>query len=143
MTKYGAKKVEIDGIKFDSKVEGQYYLYLKQQQEAGEVVEFTLQPQYLLQEGYINTEGKRIRPIHYVADFLVTYANGTQSVIDIKGMPTPEAKLKKKLFEFIYKVPLLWIVYVAKRGGWLLYEENERLKREEKKAKKEVDKSGI
>lgn len=143
MTKYGAKKVEIDGIKFDSKVEGQYYLYLKQQQEAGEVVEFTLQPQYLLQEGYINAEGKRIRPIHYVADFLVTYANGTQSVIDIKGMPTPEAKLKKKLFEFIYKVPLLWIVYVAKRGGWLLYEENERLKREEKKAKKEVDKSGI
>ena len=29
MNKYRNKKVEIDGIKFDSKHEGEYYLYLK------------------------------------------------------------------------------------------------------------------
>ena len=28
-SKYNAKKVEIDGIKFDSKAEGEYYLHLK------------------------------------------------------------------------------------------------------------------
>ncbi|SDG73740.1 Protein of unknown function [Aneurinibacillus thermoaerophilus] len=137
--KYNARKVVVDGITFDSKIEAQYYLYLKELKEKGEVLEFQLQPQYLLQGEYINSEGKKIRPIYYIADFLVTYKDGTQEVIDIKGKPTPEAKLKKKLFEYKYKIPLLWIVYVAKRGGWLLYEENERLKREEKKAKKQED----
>lgn len=31
-SKYNAKKVEIDGIKFDSKAEGEYYLHLKRQE---------------------------------------------------------------------------------------------------------------
>jgi hypothetical protein len=137
MSKYNAKKVEIDGFVFDSKVEAMYYLYLKELKEKGEVLDFTMQKEFILQEGYINPEGKKIKPIKYIADFEVLYTDGTRRVIDIKGMPTPEARLKKKMFEKIYKIPLLWIVYVAKRGGWLLYEENERLKREEKKAKEQ------
>ena len=42
MSKYGAKKTVIDGIKFDSKMEGDYYLYIKKQKEDGKIKDFSL-----------------------------------------------------------------------------------------------------
>ncbi len=47
---YGAVKMEFDGIKFDSKLEGQYYLYLKQIKDTGEVVQFD-RHRFIFQEG--------------------------------------------------------------------------------------------
>lgn len=49
--KYKNKKTIVDGIKFDSEMESHYYIYLKQLKEIGEVIDFILQPTYLLQEG--------------------------------------------------------------------------------------------
>lgn len=42
--KYGNKKVEVDGITFDSKIEARYYQYLKQLKEQDIVKDFELQP---------------------------------------------------------------------------------------------------
>lgn len=42
-SKYNAKKVEIDGIKFDSKAEGEYYLHLKQQVTERQILGFERQ----------------------------------------------------------------------------------------------------
>ena len=100
--KYKNKKTMIDGFKFDSEMESHYYLYLKQLKEIGEVVDFVLQPSYLLQEGF-NLNGKRIRPITYKADFKVIYKDGHEEVIDVKGKLTEEFKIKRKMLLYRYR----------------------------------------
>lgn len=123
-SKYWAEKNVVDGIKFDSKVESDYYLYLK---SLGK--EFTLQPKYLLQEKFINNQGENIRPIHYVADFAYD-----DIVVDIKGMPTSDAKIKRKMF--MYKYPHLTLQWLVKyKWEWVDYFENEKRKKKAKKDK--------
>ena len=100
--KYKNKKTIIDGFKFDSEMESHYYLYLKQLKEMGEVVDFVLQPTYLLQEGF-NLNGKRIRPITYKADFKVIYKGGYEEVIDVKGKLTEEVKIKRNMVLYRYR----------------------------------------
>ena len=100
--KYKNKKTIVDGIKFDSEMESHYYIYLKQLKEIGEVVDFVLQPAYLLQEGF-DLNGKRIRPITYKADFKVIYKDGHEEVIDVKGKLTEEFKIKRKMLLYRYK----------------------------------------
>lgn len=100
--KYKNKKTIVDGIKFDSEMESHYYIYLKQLKEIGEVVDFVLQPSYLLQEGF-NLNGKRIRPITYKADFKVIYKDGHEEVIDVKGKLTEEFKIKRKMLLYRYR----------------------------------------
>lgn len=100
--KYNNKKTIVDGIKFDSEMESHYYIYLKQLKEIGEVVDFVLQPTYLLQEGF-NLNGKRIRPITYKADFKVIYKDGHEEVIDVKGKLTEEFKIKRKMLLYRYR----------------------------------------
>ena len=100
--KYKNKKTIVDGIKFDSEMESHYYIYLKQLKEMGEVVDFVLQPTYLLQEGF-SLNGKRIRPITYKADFKVIYKDGHEEVIDVKGKLTEEFKIKRKMLLYRYR----------------------------------------
>ena len=100
--KYKNKKTIVDGIKFDSEMESHYYIYLKQLKEIGEVVDFVLQPTYLLQEGF-DLNGKRIRPITYKADFKVIYKDGHEEVIDVKGKITEEFKIKRKMLLYRYR----------------------------------------
>ena len=100
--KFKNKKTEIDGIKFDSEMESHYYLYLKELKEEGVVVDFELQPTFILQEGFIK-DGKKIRPITYKADFKVTYIDGYIEVIDVKGKMTEEFKLKRKMLLYKYR----------------------------------------
>ena len=85
MTKYNNRKVVIDGITFDSQKEGNFYCELKVLKMAGEVKEFSLQVPYELQPKF-KCAGKTIRAIKYVADFVVTYADGSTAVIDTKRL---------------------------------------------------------
>lgn len=91
LNKYGAKKVLIDGITFDSKAEAKFYIQLK---ENG--VDFELQPRFLLQDSF-KKNGKHFRKIEYIADFKIG-----NRIIDIKGIETEAFKIKKKLFEYKY-----------------------------------------
>lgn len=100
-SKYNAKKVVIDNIKFDSKAEAAYYQQLKLLKMSGEVVSFDLQPEFVLQESF-RKNGKLYRAIKYKADFLVRYSDGHEELIDIKGMLTKEFRIKQKLFELRY-----------------------------------------
>lgn len=99
--KYNARKTKVDGITFDSKRESEVYQELKLLKMAGEVKLLKLQPKYLLQEGFTKN-GKRHRPITYIADFEVHYKDGRVEVIDVKGKETEVFKIKRKLFEKRY-----------------------------------------
>ncbi|EAC7134137.1 TPA_asm: hypothetical protein GHL54_09800 [Listeria monocytogenes] len=100
-SKYNAKKVVIDNIKFDSKAEAAYYQQLKLLKMTGEVVSFDLQPEFILQDSFVKN-GKKYHAIKYRADFLVRYKDGHEELIDVKGMLTNEFILKRKLFEMRY-----------------------------------------
>jgi len=99
--KYNNKRIEIDGYTFDSKLEADFYQRLKPLVKSGKIKELKIHPRYLLQEGFTKN-GKRYRPIYYVADFEVTYDDGAVVIYDTKGMRTEVYKLKKKLFEHRY-----------------------------------------
>lgn len=101
--KYHNEKVLVDGILFDSKKEANKYSELQLLKRAGVVTKIELQPKFLLQAGYRDYQTKRwVRPITYVADFRVTYADGRVEVIDTKGYRTKEYRLKLKLFRQKY-----------------------------------------
>lgn len=114
-----SKKTVVQGIEFDSKSEADYYLVLKNDPE---VVEIQLQPQYLLLEGfYITTRAgkkRKRRDWKYTADFLVTYADGTQEVIDVKGYANDRFPYFKKMFEHRYQQELV-VVKKDKQKGWI------------------------
>ncbi len=87
--KYGNKKTEVDGIKFDSKREAVRYGVLKLLVTAGLITDLRLQVPY-----QITINGVKV--CKYVADF-VYIDQGKEVVEDVKGMKTPVYNLKKKL----------------------------------------------
>lgn len=131
-----------DGIVFDSAVEMRYYSEVVLPGVAdGTITKYELQKKYELQPSFRH-DGKVVKPVDYVADFYVEYADGHSEVVDIKGFPDRVAQLKRKLFWYIYpEITYKWLSYVKKYGGWVEYDERARLKREEKKMNKKEIKS--
>ena len=100
-SKYNNQKTMVDGIKFDSKKEADYYIHLKLLKKAGEIKDIGLQQRFVLQPGF-KKNGVKYQPITYIADFVITNNDGTTEVVDVKGVETQVFKIKKKLFEYMY-----------------------------------------
>lgn len=135
-SKYRAKKITIDGYTFDSKDEGRYYEYLKKLKAKGKIVNFELQPKYELQPGF-KKNGKTYRAITYAPDFLIYHLDGSEELIDVKGMSTQQGEMRRKMFDYKYPdLKLTWIASSYKFGdkdGWIEYEELQKKRRENKK----------
>lgn len=133
MTKYNSKKVTIDGIQFDSKSEGDYYLYLSEQLQDGLIKSFSLQPKIELIPKF-EKYGKKFRSTTYTPDFKVTDWEDNVTYIDVKGFSTAPSELRKKLFDYLFpNDKLVWLSYVKKYGGWIEIDELKRLRKESKK----------
>lgn len=134
--KYNARKIEVDGIRFDSKAEADYYLYLKYLQSINEVRSFYLQPVINLLPSF-KYNGKTIRKMDYRLDFKVEYMDGKVEYIDVKGMATTDAKMKLKIARYLNQDKTIkWISRSYKHGddfGWAEYDELQRKRRLEKR----------
>jgi len=113
VSKYHNKPVTYDGITFASTKEGNYYLYLKQLQENGEIsnlqwqVPYEVIPAVYIEEiKHLKTKDKTVkrciqRATNYLADFVyVITATGEKEVVDVKGKTAPLTegfRLKQKL----------------------------------------------
>lgn len=128
------EKRTFDNIVFDSVLEMKYYRdVICPKVASGDIVNVELQKQYELQPKFKH-DNKTVHAINYVADFVVTYKDGTVEVLDTKGCPDSVALIKRKMFWYVYpNVTYKWITYVKKFGGWIEYEEYKRLKKEESK----------
>lgn len=138
MTKYNSKKVIVDNITFHSKLEAEYYIYLKRLKEEDKIKDFTLQEKFILQPSY-KKYNKNIRAITYAVDFTIIHNNGDHEYIDTKGMGTKDGELKRKLFDYMYPDKTLkWISKSIKYGdknGWIEYDELKKKRRDAKKNK--------
>lgn len=115
-SKYKAKKVEVDGIKFDSKKEARRYEELLILEQAGEIKDLKRQVKYILipaqrEPDSVGARGGRIkgklieRECAYVADFVyIDTATGELIVEDVKGMRTSEYIVKRKLMLWVNNI---------------------------------------
>lgn len=105
-SKYNAVKTVVDGIKFDSKAEARRYKVLKGMEQAGEIKDLQLQPEFELVPHYKSpADGHTVRALKYRADFRYI-ESGKLIIEDVKGRRTDVYRIKKKLFEYKYGIPI-------------------------------------
>lgn len=93
--KYRAIQTIRDGRKFSSKAEARFYDMLKLLQKSGEVL-------FFLQQTPLHLPGG----VKYLADFVVFYADGNVSFVDVKGKDTKLSITKRKIVESIYPITI-------------------------------------
>lgn len=131
--KFNAKKIEYDGITFDSKLECEYYKELMLKVKNGEIKSFSIQPKYILQDKFTKY-GKNYREISYSPDFMIINNDDSITLIDVKGFSTPASEMRKKLFDFQYPdIQLIWLTYVKKYGGFIELDQLKKLRKDNKK----------
>jgi hypothetical protein len=115
-SKYGNKKTLYNGRWYDSKREAEHSAVLDSCKKAkrlkDRVINVEYQKSYILQEKFIDDEGKKHQPIRYIADFVVEYADGHIEIQDVKSEATitPMYNLKKKMMLFKHKIKIVEIL---------------------------------
>jgi len=134
MTKYKSKKIECDGIMFDSKDECKYYELLKQRKKDGIITGFELQPKYELIPKYTKDDVK-VRAMSYSPDFRIYHNNGSIELVDIKGFSTQQGDIRRKLFNYLYSEKLTWLSRNGKysdESGFVEYDLLKKLRKDNK-----------
>jgi len=123
-----------NGIVFDSALEMKYYIEMVLPRlKSGEYKKCEMQKPYVLQPAYKHN-GARVRALEYVADFYIVDCDGVEHVIDIKGCPDSVAKIKRKLFWYVYPdLDYIWVGYSKRFGGWADYDEINKSTRKRKR----------
>lgn len=101
MSKYNSRKVERDGMVFDSVKEYRRYTELSLLEKAGEISDLQRQVKFrLIPPQYEQVDGKSRcveRACDYVADFVYINKDGQKVVEDTKGYKTKDYIIKRKL----------------------------------------------
>ncbi len=133
-SKYHNKKIKINGIQFDSTVEGCRYVQLKELEDAGIISNLRRQVSYEIipamykdEVKHLKTKDKIIRklmhrPTMYKADF-VYEKNGQTVVEDVKGsmmMITPDFKIKRKLMMHVHGIDVQIVIIPYKEQRRIL-----------------------
>ncbi len=118
-SKFGAKKCFIDDNKFDSIMEAKFYVYLLGLKKEKKIKSFLIHPKFNLQESF-KKDGKTIRAMDYISDYIVTIDKNKEIVFDVKGRETSDFKIKKKLFDFKYRdLTLKCVQYRVLKDEWI------------------------
>ena len=128
INKYRNKKVEFEGIKFDSEMEKDFYIYLLKKHKKEDII---IQPSYTLLESFRDKDGKLVRAITYKADFEVLGVS-----YDVKGIVLPIFLIKEKLFKYKFPEKTLKVICKApKYTGleWIELSELKKIRKEKKK----------
>lgn len=106
MNKYHNKKVFYGDILFASKKECNYFYKLKLMENTGMIKNLKRQvPFELIPTHKINN--RTVRKMQYIADFTYITTNDNKlHIVDTKGYRTEVYKLKKKIFEYKYKMEI-------------------------------------
>lgn len=94
--KFNAQPTEIDGIRFSSKKESQYYSDLLLAKRSGDLLFFLRQVPFHL-------PGR----VKYVCDFVEFWKEGEVRFVDVKGFKTPTYKAKRRMVEALFPIKIL------------------------------------
>lgn len=94
-SKYNAQKRTVDGMKFASIKEANYYQKLMMMKQTGEILFFLRQIPFHLPGN-----------VKYVLDFMEFWKDGRIRYVDVKGHKTKEYIRNKKLVEALYPITI-------------------------------------
>jgi len=101
MSKYHARRTEVDGLQFASAMEARRYVELRTLLRAGAIRDLALQPRYPLRVNGMDCGA-------YVGDFYYVDCATNEAILeDVKGYTTPEYRLKRKLVKALYGITIL------------------------------------
>ena len=104
MSKYNSRRVAADGYTFDSVLEYQRYLVLRDLERREKITDLGVHPLFEIHRAFRDRWGRSHKAAHYVADFLYwDVANTVWRVEDAKGVRTAVYKLKLRLFLDAYR----------------------------------------
>jgi uncharacterized protein DUF1064 len=111
-----AVAVQCDGHTFPSKAERDAYLRLREDQAQGRISDLTLQPRFVIAEGFTDPlDGRKYPPLHYTADFQYQEPahSGIWWVYEVKGRIFRDYPLRRHLFRQRYP----YLHFVEQRTG--------------------------
>lgn len=106
MSKYRNCRVTVDGLSFDSMGEATYWNQLRLMERSGLIAGLERQVPFVLVEGEEGPDGRKLRPVKYVADFTYRDSDGREHVVDFKGVRTAVYKLKKRLMWHVHGIDI-------------------------------------
>lgn len=98
--KYGAKKTEYNGRRYDSKLEARIAQELDLRMKAGEFV--NIEPQYRIKLYVYLPDGKPVTIFTYICDFRCERPDGSFLLVEAKGKVTETYRIKRKILDLVW-----------------------------------------
>lgn len=141
--KLNARKKTIDGITFDSGLEADYYVYLKEQKANNLIYDFQVKPDTYELVPEFTKNGKKYNRVTYTPDFKIYESPSKFYLVDTKGFRTDVFIIKNKLFNYIYPDLELKLICRDKYGKFVTIEEKAKQEREHKKKLRKREKERV
>jgi hypothetical protein len=125
-----ANPVKVDGVKFDSGDEYDYYVLLQKRVQRGEIRDLSVHPKFEIQGAFVDKWKRKYRAVSLTMDFMYTeVATGIVWVDDVKGWKGNDRG--KALLPIVQRMyPHLRFRWCDKKGNdWLSPEQKKRLKK--------------
>lgn len=116
--KFGAKKTEFNGRKYDSKFEAGVAQELDLRLKSGEIT--IIEPQFKVEMWAYRENGLPAFKVSHKIDFRVRLKDGSYELIEAKGVETADYKMRRKFLEKIWLPdhPDHTYTVVKQRTGW-------------------------
>lgn len=98
--KYGAKKTEFNGKRYDSKFEAGVAQDLDLRLKAGDIL--AVEPQFKIEAWCYRENGLKAFKVSHKVDFRITHKDGSYELIEAKGVETTDYRWRRKFLEEIW-----------------------------------------
>lgn len=95
--KYGAKRTEFDGYKYDSKFEAGVAADLTLRKRAKDIKDFD--KQYKVEMWAYDENGNKAMKVTHKVDFRIHHNDGSYELLEAKGVETADYKMRRKWLE--------------------------------------------
>lgn len=98
--KYGAKRTEFNGKKYDSKYEASVAQELDLRLRAGDII--SVEPQFKIEAWACRSDGSKAFLVKHKVDFRIQLKDGSYELIEAKGAETDDYRWRRKFLEHIW-----------------------------------------
>lgn len=98
--KFGAKRTEFNGKKYDSKYEASVAQELELRKKAGDILDYDIQ--YKVEMWVCDQDGRKVFRVNHKVDFRVHNKDGSFELLEAKGVETADYKWRRRLLEELW-----------------------------------------